>query len=276
MKIAINQIPYDSGHYNKRMGTGPVHLIENGLVENLLATGHEVKLNQLKLEKEFVTEVGAVLEVQHKLSRQIAEDRNSGYFPVTLSGNCNYSAFGNLSGKNRTGVIWFDAHGDFNTPETTPSGFFDGTCLNAIVGNSWKAVVNNMNDFTPVPEENVIFIGARDLDEAEAELIENSKCETVSVDELSGSKLNEQLDLLKNRVDDLYIHIDMDVLDVNEFKANHYAVPNGLTVEQLNEVVKLAKEKIKISGIGFASFDAAYDTDNKAVKIVEEVINQID
>jgi arginase family enzyme len=82
-------------------------------------------------------------------------------FPLVLAGNCN-TAVGTLSGADPEGlgVVWFDAHGDFNTPETTTTGFIDGMGLAIAVGHCWKAMARGVSGFSPVLEENVVIGGS--------------------------------------------------------------------------------------------------------------------
>ncbi len=99
------------------------------------------------------------------------------FFPIILAGNCNYAAFGTMSAlpQNKTGVLWFDAHGDFNSRRNFIFRFFDGMALNVLTGNSWNAFSESMNGFKIIDEENVILIGARDLDKEEEILLNKSK-----------------------------------------------------------------------------------------------------
>src|SRR4051812_41860517 len=127
MRLAVFQIPYDAGHYGLRMGRGPLHLVERGLLRELGEQGHDVAVHPLRLPAGFVTEAGAAVEIQCQLARATALARAEGRLPVILTGNCNASlgALASLP-SGSTGLLWLDAHADFNTPETSLSGFFDG------------------------------------------------------------------------------------------------------------------------------------------------------
>ena len=191
MNLSLIQIPYDSGQFNKRMGCGPIHLIEDGLMNWLKSKGHEVQLNEVRLPEEFLSETGAVKNIQSQAKQIIEANIKEGFFPIILAGNCNYAAFGTMSAlpQNKTGVLWFDAHGDFNSPETSSSGFFDGMALNVLTGNSWNAFSESMNGFKIVDEENVILIGARDLDKEEEILLNKSKIKRINTEDIRNNSI---------------------------------------------------------------------------------------
>src|SRR6478735_11713834 len=100
-------------------------------------------------------------------AKHVHAARTARRFPVVLSGNC-LAAVGVIAGLGEgTGVIWIDAHGDFNTPQTTTRGFLDGMTLATATGKCWVELANGIEGFMPVPEDAVVLIGARDLDPGE-------------------------------------------------------------------------------------------------------------
>ena len=139
MSIRIIQVPYDSGIRDQRMGRGPSHLIANGLAGRLQEIGESVTKISVETQSSFSTEVGTTFELQQEISNQVKIALAHNEFPLILSGNCS-STVGALAGfdSRNLALIWFDAHGDFNTPETTTSGFLDGMALSVIAGNRWR------------------------------------------------------------------------------------------------------------------------------------------
>src|SRR5215212_2206523 len=123
--IAIFAVPYDSGHYRRRMGRGPEAFLSAGLEERLVARGHSVRTSTITSAAAFLTELGGAFELSRQLSEAIRDARPS--VPLTLSGNCicTSGALAALDIKDMA-LVWLDAHGDFNTPESTRSGFVDG------------------------------------------------------------------------------------------------------------------------------------------------------
>jgi arginase len=131
MNIRIIQVPYDCGYKDIRQGLAPEYFLSNNLVQLREADGHRVEVCRIEAKSEFTLEVGTAFELNRLLSPAVKGAIAAGRFPLVLGGrNCN-SCLGSIAGINsdRLGVVWFDAHGEFNTPETTLSGFLDGMPL---------------------------------------------------------------------------------------------------------------------------------------------------
>ena len=116
MKIQIIQVPYDSGYRDLRQGCGPAHFIDQNLDGMLEADGHQVRTTRIDAKAEFTTEIGTAFELNRLLSVEVKAAVESGSFPIVLAGNCN-SCLGTIAGigSAKLGVIWLDAHGEFNT-----------------------------------------------------------------------------------------------------------------------------------------------------------------
>lgn len=190
-------------------------------------------------------------------------------FPIVLAGNCN-SCLGTLAGigQSQVGVVWFDAHGDFNTPETTLSGFLDGMGLAMATGRCWQALLGTIPGFHPIPETNVVHIGARDLDPEEERLLQQSEVEMIRLGEDANrvhKAIELSLDKLREKVTKVYVHVDMDILDPGEAIANHLAVPGGLSVNAVEKIIGMVKDKFEVSAAAITCLEPEYDKDNKAV-----------
>ncbi|HEV7843431.1 MAG TPA: arginase family protein [Pyrinomonadaceae bacterium] len=266
MKVQIIQVPYDSGQRNVRMGAGPIHFVQNGVLETLLAQGHDAQVEIIEASSLFRAEIKTAFELCRLLAERVREARAEGRFPLVLSGNCN-SSLGTLAGLGPAdlGMIWFDAHGDFNTPETRESSFFDGMGMAVATGHCWKKLAATIPGFGPLPDAHVIHVGGRDFDPEEGELLERSGIAVVRAERIRQTSvraaLGPTLESLSSRVRKLYLHIDLDVLDPAATPANEYAarVPGGLTVEQIAEAIQLIGERFTICASGIASYDPKYD-----------------
>lgn len=264
MKVRILQAPYDSGHRGVRMGRGPKHLVDNGLEERLRAGGHEVRADVIEAGGWFPTEIATAFELHCLVADQVRQARGRDELPLVLSGNCNTSSVGALAGLGTqdVGVVWFDAHADFDTPETTTSGFLDGMGLSIAVGACWKTMAETIPGFRPIPEANVTHVGARDLDPPERERLERSGLTVVEAGlvEERGDALREALDALRGRVRGVYVHLDLDVLDPDLVApANGFARPGGLTTEQVAGALRIIRSRFVLAAAGVASYDPAYD-----------------
>src|SRR5436309_2130353 len=138
MDIAIITVPYDSGLRNERMGRGPGCILEAGFAERLADDGHRVSVSAIETRTTFRVEAEVGVDLADQVASGVRAARARSALPMILSGNCNTSV-GTLAGLgHEVGVVWFDAHGDFNTPETSPSGYFDGMALAIATGRCWR------------------------------------------------------------------------------------------------------------------------------------------
>ena len=269
MNIQIIQIPYDSGYKGLRTGRGPEHFLQHGVDQILREAGHQVELYRIESKELFTTEVGTAFELNRLLAKQVSSAIRGRMFPIVLAGNCN-SCLGTLAGigQGQLGILWFDAHGDFNTPETTISGFLDGMGLAMATGRCWRSLLRTIPGFSPVSAVNVIHIGARDLDPQEEQLLQESEIEVISPDEGKSSirkAVDTAFNKLKDRVVRVYLHVDMDVLDTGEALPNHLAVPGGLSVEIVEEFIGMIKERFEVCAGAITSFDPDYDKGDKVL-----------
>jgi arginase len=280
-KVQVIAIPYDSGHKNVRMGEGPGHLLEHGLGDKLRAAGHDVGVQYVEAESALPLEVGTSYELYRLLADHVRVAYKAGRFPLVLAGNCG-SVLGTIAGAGpaRLGVIWLDAHGDFNTPETTASGFLDGMALATATGRCWSALAATIPGFSPIPDANVIHLGVRDLDPAEKALLDNSAITVLDAEEVRRAGVSQALEPAlaswRGRVDRVYFHLDLDVLDPEEATANQYAMPGGLTVSQVEEAVSLVGSHFPICAAAITAYDPSCDPDNRvpgaAIRLAERLL----
>ncbi len=282
MKIQTIYIPYDSGHRDLRMGRGPEQFFDHGLDRILAECGHQVSSTHIEAQAAFMTEIGTAIELNRALAGQVRSANREDAFPIVLAGNCN-ACLGVLAGsqKEGLGMLWFDAHGDFNTPETTRSGFLDGMGMAMATGRCWRALLDTIPGFTPIPEADVVHIGGRDLDEEEEKLLRACQIQVVRAGVGAGdirTAVDATLDNLVGRVTSIYIHVDMDVLDTGEARPNHLAAPGGLPVEHVEEIIATTREKFKICAGAITAFDPDFDKGERVyqagVRIIKAMVVQ--
>jgi arginase family enzyme len=176
MDVQIIQVPYIWGD-SSEWGHGPVHLIEQGLERELADSAGDVSIETISPGESFANEIQATFSLAASVARAVERASTSHRFPLILSGNC-ASCLGTLSGLRALdplGVIWFDAHGDFNTPATTTSGFFDGMALAIATGLGWESMRRSIPAFAPVDEGHVAICGVRAPDPLERELLQQTR-----------------------------------------------------------------------------------------------------
>ena len=272
MDIQLLAVPYDSGNRGMRMGAGPESLLDAGLERALRENGHTVHTRIAELTADWQAEIQTSFELMRMLSAAVREARESGRFPIVLAGNCN-TAVGTLAGlgAQSTGVAWFDAHGDFNTPETTRSGFLDGTAVAIITGRCWTQLAATIPEFAPIPDDRVCLIGTRDLDSLESALLDESSVDIVEPKQLRSS-LPRVLEKIREHVDSIYVHLDLDVLDSAVAAANSYAISGGLTLEDLDYALAQIAARFRIAGLTLSAYDPAVDTSGHAAQAAIRLI----
>jgi len=270
MRLTVFQVPYDSGRYAERMGRGPLHLVERGLLRTLEAQGHDVELVPLRLPDGFITEAGAAVGLQRQLAQAAGQARTARRLPIVLAGNCN-ATLGVLAAAHAetpphaTGLLWLDAHADFNTAETSRSGFFDGMALAMITGGVWQELAATVPGFRPLSERDVILVGARHFDPAEEQRLDSSQITCLAAGDVPGA-LVPALVSLRQRVPRVHLHIDLDVLDPSVGRANAFAVPGGLLLAQTEAVIAAAGEHLQIAGVTFSAYDPEQDPEGRIVR----------
>jgi arginase len=267
-KLTLITLPYDCGRPNERMGRGPLHLLESGLTDSLRARQHEVELRTVRLPETAYAEGQALVQLQRCAVPMIRESVAASRRVLVLSGNCGPAALSAVCALDpqRTGVVWFDAHADFNTPETSASGFLDGMALATLTGRCWPALSGMFLEFKPTPEPNVILVGTRDLDSRETTALNESaimKIAPTNMEQLAGAVAT-----LSQRVEHLYVHLDVDVLDISEGSANSYASAGGLRAHELYAALELLEDSRKIRVASITSYDPAADHDRRIEAII--------
>src|SRR5688572_7317682 len=262
------------------MGAGPERLMESGLIERLEQAGHEVVPCSICLPSQaFMPEVQAAFELDRRLATCVAETVAAGALPVILSGNC-ITSVGTVAGLGEPdlGVIWLDAHGDFNTPETTLGGFLDGMALATLTGRCWTSLAASVPGFVPVSESRVMLFGARDLDPREANELVESEIERLTPAAI-GAGLGDNLARRREHTSDIYLHIDLDSLDPSEGKANGFAVAGGFSVSDARRLVDEAASAFRIRAVALTAYDPSQDADGRAceaaISLVVAAVNAV-
>jgi arginase len=264
MNVQLLAVPYDSGNHRMRMGAGPEALLEAGLERALRENGHAVHTKVAELPDDWWhSEIQTSFELMRMLSIAVEQARKAEQLPIVLAGNCN-SAVGTIAGLgSEVGVAWFDAHGDFNTPETTTSGFLDGTAVAIITGRCWKQLTATIPGFRHIADERVCIVGARDIDALERGLLADSNVDVIAPDKIR-SDLPRTLNSIGQHVDEMYVHLDLDVLDAQVASANKFAVSGGLTIEDVEYALSQIAQTFRIAGVTLSAYDPTADTNGAA------------
>jgi arginase len=179
------------------------------------------------------------------LAAAVAGEAGSGGRPVVLSGDC-MTALGTMSGLQRAGVeagiVWFDAHGDVQTPETTTSGYLAGMVLRLLVGYRPELIAARLG-LRAVPERQVTLVGARDLDPPEVSYLAGAEIRRCEVGELDAAHLPGG---------PLYVHLDLDVIDPAQLPGLRFPAPGGPGPAQLAGALDVLRRTGRVAAIGVA------------------------
>ena len=194
------------------------------------------------------TVIRRIAEIHTGLAALVEGAIKAGRQPVSIAGDC-CAAIGMLAGLVRSGIdptlIWFDAHGDFNTWDTTPSGFLGGMPLAMLAGLGEQTILE-MLEIDPLSQERIILTDARDLDPGEAELVASSQV----------THLVDPLALLEMTLPDqpLWIHFDTDVIDPQYVPAQNYPAPGGISPGELGRIFSYLRESGVIAAVSLSSW----------------------
>ncbi|MEX5721390.1 arginase family protein [Geodermatophilus maliterrae] len=202
-----------------------------------------------------------------------------GTVPVLLSGNCN-TTLGVLAGLRasgrRVGLLWLDAHGDFNTPEEDTGGFLDGQGLAIAVGRCWTALAAGIPGFAPLSERDVVLAGARDLTPAQQRTLRASDVTWLRPAQVrDAAAVEAALDGLVGRVDVVHWHVDLDVYDPSIAPANDYAAPGGLTVGEVLDLLERTAARLPVVSATLASYDPAHDPVGRLRATALDLLEQV-
>ena len=261
--VELILVPYDSGQRRARMGAGPENLAQGDLPGELARAGHPVvatTMIDLPAGSGSRGEIGSAFSLMAQLAQAVRSARAMRRFPLVLAGNCNpaVGTVAGLDGGDGTAVVWFDAHGDFNTPETTVTGFLDGMALAMLTGRCWSQLTRRVPGFTAVAESAVRLVGARDLDHLEMEMLAGSAVGLISAADIA-SDLPSALASIRPHATRAYLHVDLDVLDPSEGCANEFSVPGGLRLDDVIQAIGIVGAALPIEAAALTAYDPAAD-----------------
>lgn len=211
----------------------------------------------------------AMTKLYQPLRDFVARTLLEGNRPVSIAGDC-CACIGVLAGLQLTGLIptliWFDAHGDFNTWETTPSGFLGGMPLAMIVGRGEQTIPEGVG-LSPLPESSVILSDARDLDPKERQALAGSDVQYI-VDPA------HFLDMPLPR-GSLYVHFDTDIISPSEAPAMNYLAEGGPTVALLSKVFRRIGQTGRLAAVSVSSWNPKLDLDDRTRQAVMSLTDEL-
>jgi arginase len=280
VRISLIAVPYDLGRADVGSGRGPGAYLKAGAAEALRARGHDVEVVTVRREAPFSDELQAVLAVDDAVAKAVEAALSRHSFPLVMAGNCN-AALGVRAGLQRAdaaeaALVWLDAHGDFNTPATTETGYLDGMPLAMLCGRAYHEQTSDVLGMKAADEAAVLHAGGRELDREEAASLAASGVRVVEGRELRGRGPAEVLapvldalaaeraagiDAASDGPPSAHLHVDLDVLDPAAAPGVTFPSPGGLSAGQLLESIDFVRERFVLAAVTVASFTPARDDD---------------
>jgi arginase len=207
--------------------------------------------------------------VNQVLQVTVRQEVTAGWLPVVLAGSCD-AAIGVSAGLDpgRCGVVWVDAHADFNTPRSSASGFFPGMSLAVVTGHCHQQLWASLGGRPPIPEELVVLAGVRSLSPpAEARRLGRSAIHVVPwKDGRPAGDLAAALDELASRADQVYLHIDNDAFDPQAAPGVvDEPVPGGLSLAQMEDLIRAVTARLPIAAATIATYTPVNDQQDKTL-----------
>jgi arginase len=263
LRVALAKQPFSP----TGTSVGPNTMANGGIQDSLVKLGATVRVDESKLTATQDTEYGAWKRLGWALgdfAQIVAKNEREGYFTVGLYATCP-SMPGMVAGLEhsnadgrplRIGMLWLDAHPDFNTPETTRSGSMGGMPVAIATGRALRNLRIDATLDPPLRDDDVVMGAVRLVDPLEQDLLDHSKIRQLSVDDIRHMTpaVWAQLDRLNSQVDKLYVHVDMDVLDPREVSTHVNKVPGGPSSDELAALFeRIFSRYPKAAAIGFAT-----------------------
>ena len=275
MEIDLITVPYDAAQRATRMGLGPLQLAA-GLPARLNSRGHDVRLQEVESGLEFATDAGVAFDLARGIGSRVAGALRDGRLPIVLAGNC-MTSVGTVAGLGGRppAVVWFDAHADLNTPDTTRSGFLDGTSLATLTGRCWHGMLAGVPGFSPIADSHVVLVGARDLDPPEEALLAEGAIRSVPVAVGGGidlASLEHAVAAATDGADGVYLHFDLDVIDPEQARANGYAALNGVRIEAAVAAVARVRSTARLRAMALTAYDPSFDAQGTVARAASSLL----
>jgi arginase len=288
MQIDIIGVPIDLGADRRGVDMGPSAIRYAHLRQRLEELGHAVEdKGNIEVPIQETCQVmdpklkylDCIIPMGRRIAGAVATCIQNGRFPLVLGGDHSLSV-GSIRGaakRRKIGVIWIDAHADFNTHQTTPSGNIHGMHLAALCGLGDPSLVSLWDETPPVVDpKRVAVIGARDLDPGEKENLRSAGVMVQSMEQIDRigmpAALEKALERVSNDADGIYISFDMDALDPNHAPGVGTPVPGGLTYREAHLVGEVVAETGKLIGMDLVEVNPILDVQNQTALLAVEFI----
>jgi arginase len=286
--ISLIGVPIDLGADRRGVDMGPSAIRYAGVVERLRKIGYTIhdrgdlvvrrpqNYSSAGTNLKYLEEIS---KVGNELADKVAEEMSLGHFPLVIGGDHSI-ALGTLAGvlqhKKSTGVIWYDAHGDLNTADTSPSGNIHGMPLAVSMGYGHEKLISIGGLEAKVKAENIVIIGARSLDEGEKRFIKEQGIKVYTmheIDRLGMTRVMEEaLETVTTGTDGVHLSLDLDGLDPNDAPGVGTPVIGGITYRESQLAMEMLSEANVLTSAEFVEVNPILDSMNKTAEVAVELM----
>lgn len=279
--ISVIGVPLDLGAGTRGVNLGVDAVRYAGLKNRLERIGYEVKdEGDIEVKREEaqtkdpnLKNLNVIVDVNQKLCEKVDEVMKKGHFPLIVGGDHSI-ALGTIKGVLRNvpnlGVIWFDAHGDINTHETTPSGNIHGMPVAALLGMGAKELTSVGGEQYKIDKNKFVYIGCRDLDAGERAAMKALGMHVFTMHEVDNlgikAVVDEAIRIASDGTDGIHVSFDMDVLDPSIAPGTGTKVKGGMGYREAHFSLELVAKTEKLISVEFVEVNPLLDTDNMTGK----------
>ncbi|SDR00454.1 arginase [Virgibacillus subterraneus] len=290
--MSIIGVPMDLGQSRRGVDMGPSAIRYAGVVETLENLNYSINDlgdvpvsrpdSKFERQEDNLRNLQQVADANQKLAEMVDKEINGNHFPLVLGGDHSI-AIGSLAGiakhYENLGVIWYDAHGDLNSGDTSPSGNIHGMPLAVSLGIGNEKLTNILGYQPKIKPENIVIIGARSLDPGEKDLIKESGINVYSMHEVDRlgmpAVMSQAIDYLKNRTDGVHLSLDLDGLDPEEAPGVGTPVIGGLSYRESHLAMEMLAESNILTSAEFVEVNPILDHKNKTATVAVGLIGSL-
>ncbi|MGH3146608.1 MAG: arginase [Rubrobacter sp.] len=289
--VGIFGVPMDLGQDRRGVDMGPSAIRYARIEDALEALGYRVTdlgnasvpIPEVVVGREEARHIDAVRSVCEEVARRAEEIVSEGLFPIFLGGDHSIS-IGTVSGVakasagGRTGVIWLDAHADFNIPETSPSGNIHGMPLATLTSRGHPSLVEIGGPGPSVRPEDVVLVGLRSVDAQERDLLREAGASTYTMKEIDAygvAKVVRQALKDISQVDRVHLSFDLDVVDPEVAPGVGTPVRGGLTYREAHLVMELINEAGIVTSLDVVEVNPILDVKNGTAALAVELVESL-
>lgn len=283
-KIRLIGVPLDLGQSHRGVDMGPSAVRYAGLARRLTALGHEVHdcgnvpvpvretLGTGK-QSHYLAAITKVCRSAYQAARDAVEE---GWMPLFIGGDHSLAigTIGGITEHEPAGIIYLDAHGDFNTPETSPSGNIHGMVLAHLMGDGYARLVDVGRKGPKLQAEDVVLIGVRDLDQKERRRLKERGVGVFTMRDIDergmGTVARQALDMLGHHRR-IHVSLDADVLDPMETPGVGTPSPGGITYREAQLLMEIIADSGRLSSLDIVEINPVLDNRNHSAVVVAEL-----